>query len=98
MAQLGSAPALGAGGRRFKSSHSDSLTWYDAANKVDRSDHVSIKFSISEHESAARRRVCWKGTGQPTVRKHREKWTVRIEGIETETDNRRPRQIGTCAL
>ena len=64
-------------------------------NRVDRSDHVSIKFSISEHENAERRRVCWKATGQPTVRKHREKWTVRIEGIDTETGNRRPRQIGT---
>ncbi len=41
--------------------------------------------------------MSWKSTGQPTVRKHRDKWTVRIEGIDTETGNRRPRQIGTYA-
>jgi hypothetical protein len=41
--------------------------------------------------------MSWKATGQPTVRKHRDKWTVRIEGIDTETGNRRPRQIGTYA-
>ena len=41
--------------------------------------------------------MSWKATGQPTVRKHRDKRTVRIEGIDTETGNRRPRQIGTYA-
>jgi hypothetical protein len=41
--------------------------------------------------------MSWKATAQPTVRKHRDKWTVRIEGIDTETGNRRPRQIGTYA-
>ena len=41
--------------------------------------------------------MSWKATGQPTIRKHREKWTVRIEGIDTETGNRRPRQISTYA-
>ena len=37
----------------------------------------------------------WKATGHPTVRKQREKWTVRVEGIDTETGKPRPRQLGT---
>ena len=37
----------------------------------------------------------WKPTGEPTVRKQRDKWTVRVEGIDTETGRVRPRQIGT---
>lgn len=37
----------------------------------------------------------WKATGQPTVRKQREKWVVRIDGIDTETGKHRPRQLGT---
>ena len=27
----------------------------------------------------------WKATGQPTVRKQRDKWVVRVDGIDTET-------------
>ena len=26
----------------------------------------------------------WKATGQPTVRKQRDKWVVRLDGIDTE--------------
>jgi hypothetical protein len=37
----------------------------------------------------------WKATGQPTVRQQRDKWVVRVDGIDTETGARRPRQIGT---
>ena len=37
----------------------------------------------------------WKPTGEPTVRKQRDKWMVRVEGIDTETGRVRPRQIGT---
>ncbi len=37
----------------------------------------------------------WKPTGEPTVRKQRDKWTVRVEGIDTETGRVRPRQLGT---
>jgi integrase len=37
----------------------------------------------------------WKQTGQPTVQRHRERWVVRVDGIDTETGRRRPRQIGT---
>jgi integrase len=37
----------------------------------------------------------WKATGHPTVRKQRDKWVVRVEGIDTETGRRRPRQLGT---
>ena len=37
----------------------------------------------------------WKATGQPTVRKQRDKWVVRVDGIDTETGNHRPRQLGT---
>jgi integrase len=37
----------------------------------------------------------WKATGEPVVRRHREKWVVRVEGIDTESGMRRPRQLGT---
>lgn len=37
----------------------------------------------------------WKATGQPTVRQQRDKWVVRVDGIDTETGARRPKQIGT---
>ncbi len=37
----------------------------------------------------------WKATGQPTVRQQRDKWVVRVDGIDTETGKHRPRQLGT---
>ena len=37
----------------------------------------------------------WKATGHPTVRKQRDKWVVRVDGIDTETGKPRPRQLGT---
>lgn len=37
----------------------------------------------------------WKQTGQPTVQRQRERWVVRVEGIDTETGKGYPRQIGT---
>lgn len=37
----------------------------------------------------------WKATGQPTVRKQRDKWVVRVDGIDTTTGKHRPRQLGT---
>jgi integrase len=39
----------------------------------------------------------WKGTGHPTVRKQRDKWVVRVDGIDTDTGKHRPRQLGTYA-
>ena len=39
--------------------------------------------------------MAWKPTGRPTVRQQRDKWVVRIDGIDTETGSRRPRQLGT---
>jgi integrase len=39
----------------------------------------------------------WKATGQPTVRRQRDRWVVRVDGIDTETGQRRPRQLGTYA-
>src|SRR5438874_1575743 len=39
----------------------------------------------------------WKPSGHPTVRRQRNKWVVRVEGIDTETGRRRPRQLGTYA-
>jgi integrase len=39
----------------------------------------------------------WKATGQPTVRKQRDKWVVRVDGIDTESGKHRPRQLGTYA-
>jgi integrase len=37
----------------------------------------------------------WKVTGAPSVRKQRDKWVVRVDGIDTETGRHRPRQLGT---
>jgi hypothetical protein len=39
--------------------------------------------------------MAWKPTGRPTVRRQRDKWVVRVDGIDTVTGNRRPRQLGT---
>jgi integrase len=39
--------------------------------------------------------MAWKATGQPTVRKQRDKWVVRVDGIDTGTGQHRPRQLGT---
>jgi hypothetical protein len=41
--------------------------------------------------------MAWTATGQPTVRKQREKWAVRVDAIDTATGNHRPRQLGTYA-
>ena len=41
--------------------------------------------------------MAWKATGQPTVRKQRDKWVVRVDGIGTSTGKHRPRQLGTYA-
>ena len=35
----------------------------------------------------------WKATGHPTVRKQRDKWTVRVDGIDTETGKHRPHYL-----
>ena len=40
----------------------------------------------------------WKATGAPTVRKQRDKWVVRVDGIDTATGKHRPRQLGTYAV
>lgn len=37
----------------------------------------------------------WKQTGHPAVQKQRERWVVRVPGINPETGRRQPRQIGT---
>ena len=39
----------------------------------------------------------WKATGQRTVRKQRDKWVVRVDGIDTATGKHRLRQLGTFA-
>lgn len=39
--------------------------------------------------------MAWKATGEPTVRRQREKWVVRVDGIDTETGRHKPRQLGT---
>ena len=41
--------------------------------------------------------MAWKATGRPTVRKQRDKWVVRVDGIDTATGKHRPRQLGTYA-
>jgi integrase len=37
----------------------------------------------------------WKASGAPTVRRQRDKWVVRVDGIDTATGRPRPRQLGT---
>lgn len=37
----------------------------------------------------------WKATGRPVVRRQREKFVVRVDGIDTGTGKHRPRQLGT---
>ena len=39
--------------------------------------------------------MAWKATGAPAVRKQRGRWVVRIDGLDTETGRKRPRQLGT---
>jgi hypothetical protein len=39
--------------------------------------------------------MAWKATGRPTVRRQRDKWVVRVDGIDTTTGKERPRQLGT---
>ena len=41
--------------------------------------------------------MAWKPTGRPVVRRQRERWVVRVDGIDTETGKHRPRQLGTYA-
>jgi hypothetical protein len=39
--------------------------------------------------------MAWKSTGRPIVRQQRDKWVVRVDGIDTESGKDRPRQLGT---
>jgi len=39
--------------------------------------------------------MAWKATGSPTVRKQRDKWVVRVDGIDTVTGKHKPKQQGT---
>ena len=39
--------------------------------------------------------MAWKPTGHPAVRRQRDKWVVRVDGIDTVTGKRRPRQLGS---
>lgn len=39
--------------------------------------------------------MAWKATGSPTVRKQREKWVVRVDGLDTVTGKHKPKQLGT---
>ena len=39
--------------------------------------------------------MAWKPTGRPMVHQQREKWVVRVDGLDTETGRARPRQLGT---
>jgi integrase len=39
--------------------------------------------------------VAWKQSSHPTVQKHREKWVVRVDGVDTVSGTRKPRQLGT---
>ena len=39
--------------------------------------------------------MAWKPTGRPVVRQQRDRWVVRIDGIDTASGLVRPRQLGT---
>lgn len=39
--------------------------------------------------------MAWKQSGHPAVQKQRDKWVVRVDGIDTGSGRRRPRQVGT---
>jgi hypothetical protein len=39
--------------------------------------------------------MAWKATGKPTVQKQRDRFVVRVDGIDTQTGKRRPRQLGS---
>lgn len=39
--------------------------------------------------------MAWKPMGDPVVRKQRDKWVVRVDGIDTASGRHRPRQLGT---
>ena len=39
--------------------------------------------------------MAWKATGLPTVRKQRDKWVVRVDGLDTVTEKHKPKQLGT---
>ena len=39
--------------------------------------------------------MAWKALGTPTVHQQRGRWAIRIDGMDTETGKRRPRQLGT---
>jgi integrase len=39
--------------------------------------------------------VAWKQTSHPTVQRQRDKWVVRVDGIDTMSGARKPRQLGT---
>jgi len=39
--------------------------------------------------------MAWKPTGSPLVRKQRDKWVVRVDGVDTGTGKHKPKQLGT---
>ena len=39
--------------------------------------------------------MSWKAIASPTVRQQRGKWVVRVDGIDTATGTKKPRQLGT---
>jgi len=39
--------------------------------------------------------MAWKATGSPIVRKQRDKWVVRVDGVDTVTGKHKPKQLGT---
>ncbi|MCC6438530.1 MAG: site-specific integrase [Acidimicrobiales bacterium] len=39
--------------------------------------------------------MAWKAAAAPTVRQQRGRWVVRVDGIDTATGKRRPKQLGT---
>lgn len=56
---------------------------------------LSLRSSLCMSNVCSVGGMSWKQSGHPTVQKQRDRWVVRVPGIDTQTGGRRPRQIGT---
>lgn len=58
-------------------------------------DGAFLGLAIQCMSNVCSKQMVWKQTGHPTVQQQREKWVVRVPGIDSETGKRQPRQVGT---
>jgi hypothetical protein len=87
---------LGAGGRGSKSPLPDQCDQGECLG-THRPFGPMYHRCIGRHAPERVVAMGWEVTGQPTVRKQRDKWVVRVDGIDAETGKHRPKQIGTYA-